>query len=552
MRYWFNLLLNSQRKRVFIGIFWAFITAVSGVSLLVISGWFITATAITGVAISAGLVVMFNMYIPGGGIRFFALSRTVGRYVERIYNHDTILRLISVFRLSLFKDLSQLPVSQLRATSDSEWLSRLTADLDALDSLLLRFTIPPIVAVLLIFTVSLFVSFIWLEMALYLGVFLLFCTVVIIALTIRQTKDFAASSTHLLNECRADVIEHLQGAFELQAYQLMKHHERQLLSRLDWFNNLQKRLNTRIATMQLLLDALLGLGLIGLVITVLYFVNLGQIDGPVAVMLVLMFIGISEALQSLPSQFAAWGKTSYSAKRLSALVEHENQQTGSEITTIESISIELDHHPKVEKSHSKPLTLRLPKHELLLIKGRSGAGKSTLANLLVGIEDNTDESFRSRITVNDETNIQDLLPVDWYACLGYLTQSNAILAGTLGYNLTLGLQNVAAEQIWPVLKMVELDDWATNLTQQLDTWLGETGGRISGGQARRIGLARLLLRNPQLVILDEPFNGLDSAMASRIWSNISQWLTLRTVIVLTHEQPSFLEPIMPVHVLSLD
>jgi ATP-binding cassette subfamily C protein CydC len=552
MRYWFNLLLKSQRKRIFIGIFWAFFTAVSGVSLLVISGWFITATAITGVAISAGLVVMFNMYIPGGGIRFFALSRTVGRYVERIYNHDTILRLISVFRLSLFKDLSQLPVSQLRATSDSEWLSRLTADLDALDSLLLRFTIPPIVAVLLIFTVSLFVSFIWLEMALYLGVFLLFCTLVIIALTIRQTKGFAASSTHLLNECRADVIEHLQGAFELQAYQLMKHHERQLLSRLDGFNNLQKRLNARIATMQLLLDALLGLGLIGLVITVLYFVNLGQIDGPVAIMLVLMFIGISEALQSLPSQFSSWGKTSYSAKRLSALVEHENQQTGSKITTIESIFIELDRHPKVAKSHSKPLTLRLPKHELLLIKGRSGAGKSTLANLLVGIEDNTHESFRSRIIVNDETNIQDLRPFDWYACLGYLTQNNAILAGTLGYNLTLGLQNVTAEQIWPVLQMVELDDWAKNMPQQLDTWLGETGGRISGGQARRVGLARLLLRNPQLVILDEPFNGLDNAMASRIWGNISQWLTLRTVIVLSHEQPSFLQPIMPVHVLNLD
>ena len=90
MKYWFNLIAQSQGKRLYIGIFWAFITALSGIALLMLSGWFITATALTGLAISAGLVVIFDMYMPGSGIRFFTLSRTVGRYVERLYNHDSI------------------------------------------------------------------------------------------------------------------------------------------------------------------------------------------------------------------------------------------------------------------------------------------------------------------------------------------------------------------------------------------------------------------------------------------------------------------------------
>ena len=149
MKYWFDLIIRSLGSRLYIGIFLAFISALSGVALLMLSGWFITATAITGIAVSAGVIVLFDMYMPGSGIRFFALSRTVGRYAERIYNHDSILRLISVYRLTLFQSLSTLPINQLRATNDSDRPGKLTADLDALDSVLLMYIIHPIFAGLL-------------------------------------------------------------------------------------------------------------------------------------------------------------------------------------------------------------------------------------------------------------------------------------------------------------------------------------------------------------------------------------------------------------------
>lgn len=156
MKFWFSVIFKNERKRLLIGLFWSFFTMLSGVGLLALSGWLITATALAGIAIGAGLIIKLDMYMPGSGIRYFALSRTIGRYIERLYNHDTILRLIATYRVTIFNALSHKPLHDVRQTSDSEWLSRLTSDLDALDSILIRYTIPTLATGLLLGVVSLF------------------------------------------------------------------------------------------------------------------------------------------------------------------------------------------------------------------------------------------------------------------------------------------------------------------------------------------------------------------------------------------------------------
>lgn len=535
MHYWFALILKSQRNRVFVGVFWAFSTALSGVALLILSGWFITATALTGIAISAGIVVLFDMYMPGSGIRFFALSRTLGRYVERIYNHNTVLRLIEVFRLKLFKSLTALPIAQLRATSDSEWLSRLTADLDALDSILLRYTIPPIVALLVVLVLSFFLSVFWVEYAIYLGISLLVCLLITVRFTISLTQNYAAQAALLLNACRGDIIEHLQGAFELQSYGLMQHHETKVLKRLTAFYKAQNSLNARVANIQLFLDLTLASVLILLICIVFSAVNSTLIDGTITVMFVLMFVGICELLQSIPTSFSTWGKTQFSASRLSGLVDGGGQKNGAAFKQIESINFTVDQNIKVGLSQQKALKFTLIKQQLINIQGRSGSGKSTFANMLIGA-DNTAE-----VIINNRVNLRDISPTQWYKQIAYLAQSNSILTGSLGYNLALGLETVNEADLWTTLKIVELDKWAKALPNGLNTWLGETGGKISGGQSRRICLARLLLRYPQLIILDEPFNGIDNEMAIRIWQNMQPWIASSMCVLLTHECPAYLD-----------
>lgn len=543
MRYWFNSLFQTQFKRISVGILLALITAFAGVSLLMLSGWFITATAITGLSIAVGAVIVFDMYMPGSGIRFFALSRTVGRYAERLYNHDTILRLIAVYRLNLYKRLSALSLNELRSTSDSEWLSRLTADLDALDSLLLRFTITPIVIVLIVSLATLFTHFIWPEYASIVGLYLLACGFIAIYLTVKTTKSMGSKNASLLNIMRANVIEHLQGRFELTSRMLTQRHERHLLSSLTSLTYVQKLINNRVANIQLFLDLLLTSGMCLLAIITLQSVNAGEIEGPVAVMVVLMFVGISELLQVLPAQFKHWGGTSYSANRLAPTpVTISNAKPNSVfLKNSDDLRVIIDNHPHVLASQLKPITITIHNTDNVVISGQSGAGKSTVANIIAGLSNSsTQAQGKTSITLVEkgptETEISSFSLVN----IGYLTQSNSILAGTLGYNLSLGLHDVTDEQLWSVLKLVELYDWAHNLSNGLSTWLGDTGAQLSGGQARRITLARMLLRDPAIVILDEPFNGLDLKLAKRIWNNISDWLAKRKVVLLSHEYPESL------------
>jgi ATP-binding cassette subfamily C protein CydC len=551
MQYWFNLLIKSQGSRLYWGILWVVITAISGISLLMLSGWFITATSLAGIAISAGIVLMFDMYMPGSGIRFFALSRTVGRYTERVYNHDSVLRLLAKFRVSTFEQLTRMPSNELRASSDSEWLGKLTADLDALDSILLRYTITPIAAAITILLVSGFLSFIWLELALALGGFFIALYIFNVSLSITQTKELASASSQSLSGLRADIIEHLKGAFELQSYQLMQEHEKPILRRLEKLGDIQHRFNARVANIQLVLDLSLAVALSTLVIIVLYASNSNQIEGPIAVLWVMMFIGISELLQSVPSQISSWGKTQFAANRLRDMVKPALTQTHLKtISQIDTINMRFEHEAKIPITQIKPLVFELKQSQMTLVLGRSGSGKSSLANLLTGLETSTHQG--SSITINETVNLQQLNRESWYAHLGYLEQSNSLLAGTLAYNLMVGLPDLPESQLWTVLQLVELKQWAQDLPKGLNTWLGEAGSKVSGGQARRICLARLLLRAPSLVVLDEPFNGIDAQMAARIWQNISPWLASKMVILLMHEQAAFISEIASKRIMTLD
>lgn len=127
----------------------------------------------------------------------------------------------------------------------------------------------------------------------------------------------------------------------------------------------------------------------------------------------------------------------------------------------------------------------------------------------------------------------------WHKQIGYLTQQNSIIAATLYTNLTLVLDEIDEKQLWHALTLVELDNWAKQLPAGLHSWLGDTGSQLSGGQARRICLARLLLINPKLILLDEPFNGIDAEMAQRIWQRIYPLWEDKILIVLMHKRPDY-------------
>ena len=120
---WLRLIFQRW-GRLSVGGLLLLITVISGMGLLALSGWFITETALAGLLLAAGVQASINLYTPGGGIRLFALVRTVGRYLERVYNHDTVLRQLSDIRTRLFRQLAAAPRSHPLGLPDAPWLSR--------------------------------------------------------------------------------------------------------------------------------------------------------------------------------------------------------------------------------------------------------------------------------------------------------------------------------------------------------------------------------------------------------------------------------------------
>ena len=142
---WLELILKRPGRLV-VGGFLILATLLSGIALLAVSGWFLTKTALVGLLLAAGVAATINLYVPGGAIRFFAVSRTVFRYLERVYNHDTVLRLLTDIRVNLFSRLSRATRVRRGELSGAQWLSRLTSDVDALDTLYLRLIAPTALA----------------------------------------------------------------------------------------------------------------------------------------------------------------------------------------------------------------------------------------------------------------------------------------------------------------------------------------------------------------------------------------------------------------------
>ncbi|MYL24693.1 thiol reductant ABC exporter subunit CydC [Halomonas alkaliantarctica] len=526
--------LTKRRARLWRGAGLMALTLLSALGLLAVSGWFITATGITGLLLAAGVAASLDVYVPGGAIRFFAVSRTVSRYVERLYNHDTVLRLLSDLRTQLFGVLSRLDSRILAKRRASDWLNRLTADIDTLDSLYLRLLAPPAVALVAIMLLSGFVALFVPFAGALLGALLLLGG---LWLTLGQARlGLAASERHVhyLEALRSRTIEQLQGLAELEAYGGLADHRARL-------NDIEARMQAGQRTLGRL--AALGNALEGWLVSAATLMTLwlaaqawqaGSISGPVMAMLPMVVLAMNEALGALPAAFTWLGATKGAAARLNQLTAQQ-RPTASPVSSVPRSARTLTlknvrvHYPGALQPALDRLSLTLHPGERLAVTGASGAGKSTLAALVsrqlypsagritlggIALEQWPEEALRQRVAV--------------------LTQQTELLDDSLAANLRLANPEANDDALWRVLKNVDLAEWASALPQGLKTRVGEGGRQLSGGQARRVALARLFLRDPDLVLLDEPFSSVDELTAQHLSNFLDTWLGGRSVIYLVH------------------
>lgn len=516
---WLELIFKRPGRLV-VGGFLLLATLLSGIALLAVSGWFITETALVGVLLSAGVVATINLYVPGGAIRFFAVSRTVFRYLERVYNHDTVLRLLTDIRVALFRRLALASRVRRGELSGAQWLSRLTSDVDALDTLYLRLIAPTALAGLVTLLVVFLAAILFdIGTALLVGLLLMFGLVIATVGVYLRTWRLAAGQSDRQEALRTAVIEHIEGFPELTAAGRTGKHAAWLMRQAHQVTSEQAKADTRVGWHLAGSHLLVNLSSVLALWAGFALFQAGTVSGPVLVLLPIALLGLAEVYAMLPDAFGKLGATIASAGRLNRDCREDGQPPSPMVTKLPPECALLAENVTVKHNGYAPLftrfNLRIESGERIGILGHSGSGKSSMADAFAGLLPVSQGSLKREDCV-------------------YLTQKTVLFEDTLRANLLLGAPEASDTELWSMLEQMELAERFATEPEQLDTWLGSAGSRLSGGEARRVALARVLLNPAQLVILDEPFTGLDTETRARISKRMESLLEGKTVISLAH------------------
>jgi ATP-binding cassette subfamily C protein CydC len=522
-------LMREQRGWMVLGAALAVLSSLSGIGLLAVAGYFITSMAVVGAGGAA-----INYYTPSALIRLFAILRTGGRYAERLVTHEATLRMLARLRVWLFARLVPLAPAALGELRSAELFSRLRADVDALEHAYLGVLMPLLVAIVVMLVLVL-VSLIYLPwLALPLLLLSLFGGGLLPAWALRQGQAPGATVVACNETMRALAADGLRGRAELALYGAEEAHA----DRFAAVVARQRRAQRRIDRLQALGGAgvMLSAQLAGVCTLLLGLSALrgGLLSGPELVMLALLVPAAFEAVAPLPEAWAQLASTLVSARRVFALADTPVPvpEPGQPSPSIWQHDLSL-RGLRLRYGARGPwvldgVDLDLPQGRRIALLGASGAGKSSLIGAL------------TRLYPSEGSATLGGTPLDaWHgddlrAQIAVVEQRPYLFDASLRDNLRLARPGATAAQLDEAIEQAQLSEYVAGLPQGLRTWVGEDGIRVSGGEARRIAIARALLADPPILLLDEPTEGLDAGTVAQLYAALDAAMSGRSVLLITH------------------
>ena len=527
----FLRLFKFAKLPLFLGLVLMITGLASSIGLLTTSGWFLAATAI------AGLGTLFNFFYPSASVRGLAIGRTLFRYFEKLVTHDATFRILAKLRVQVFEKIIPLSPGVLNRYRNSDLLNRLVSDVDTLDSLYLRLIAPFITAIFVIIAMCIGLSFVNAPLALGLGVSLLLLVFVIPTVFYQLGKKFGDKLVHSRTLYRTQFLEFIQAQAELLLFNAEdKLKDNMAKTEANWQADQQKEANLSG------FSTALSLFLNGLIIAaMLWFssqADFGNDEYRMAFIALFTFAALAsfEILMPLGSAFLHIGQVIASAERVTDIIEQQPLVTfngkaefdQNATTLIETKDLSFT-YPERQNRALENLNLTIQKGQKVAILGKTGSGKSTLLQLLVRNYDaNQGELFLAGKPIADYA--EDTLRNQF--C--FLTQRVHVFSDTLRQNLQFASAvNISDEKMIEVLNQVGLGKLLEQ-EQGLDIWLGDGGRPLSGGEQRRLGLARILLNDAPILLLDEPTEGLDRETERQILRLILAHAENKTLIMVTH------------------
>lgn len=524
-------LISPYRWWVVAGVLLSFATVGSSVGLMAMSAYLISKAAIATEIVELSLAITF--------VRAFAISRAGFRYVERVITHRATFRILTHLRVWFYRSIEPLAPARLQKYRSGDLLARIVADIETLENFYVRVVVPPLAAALVTaLACTILGSFdIWLGLAL---LFFLALTGIVLPLLSRRLSQTPAVE---LAAARADLnavlVDEIQGAADLIAYGQEEEH----LLRVTRLDRALARAQERLAVIRGLGDGLTALltSLAGLTILFLAIplVSDGKIDGVYLALLPLTAIASFEAVQPLTLAFQNLEASRAAADRLFELIDtpaavhdldHPSPQPVDFSLEVSNLCFRYtpDGPPVLDG-----VSLSIPAGQCTALVGPSGAGKSSLVHLLQRFWDYQEGEIRIGGYELHEYQAEDVRRL-----VSVVSQQTYLFNSSLRDNLWLANPEAGDEQLWEACRQAQLDEFIKGLPQGLDTMIGENGLLLSGGERQRLAIARALLKDVPILILDEATANLDAITEHKVLQALEGFRVGRTTLIISHTRNS--------------
>jgi len=523
--------LSTFRWHAALAILLGCIVIASNMGLLGMAAYLIAAAALAPLLITLSLPI----YI----VRFMSVSRAISRYAERLVAHNATFRLLAQLRTWVYSRLEPLAPAYLLMYRSGDIVTRLISDIEELQNVYLRVISPIIVAIAIgLLTFYLFAIFssvlAWVALA-----FLVATGFGVPLLATMLARDLGKRQLAIRAEMNAQFVDGIQGMQDLLVYGMANNHLSKITTLDDTLGQLQRRMAFITGLQQMMNDALMNLALWTMLILAIPLVTKSFINGVYLGFLALLILASFEGVQPLAQAFQFLGHSLAAGERLFTVADANPPvaETTSPLPAPSRLStahaLEFDHvdfsyHPGEGEVLSE-ISFSVYPGSRIAIVGSSGSGKSTLARLALRFWDPTHGTIRL-----DGQDIRRYVLSDLRNLIGVVAQDTYLFNDTIRGNLLLARPDASESDIEQVLEQAQLTDFIRQLPRGLETWIGEQGLRLSGGERQRLAIARTLLKNAPLLILDEATANLDPLTEHSLLAALDILMQRRTTLLITH------------------
>lgn len=524
----------------------SFATIAANIGLMGTSGYLIAKAALRPENV-------LMIYVPIVGVRFFGISRSVLRYLERLASHNVTFKVLHRLRVWLYEKIEPNGMTLFQRKRSGDVLGSVVSDIEQLQNFYLRLFAPPVVYSLTVVLVVGFLSTLHYSLAIALMVMLIVAGIVIPYVSYKQSKERGVELVTTRVKLYEQTLDLLRGMTTIQQYGVFGQKQKEIEAAQQNLNDLQQKEHRNVAISNGMMTFITQFAMWVLLIISIPLIVQGIIAPYMLPAILLITLASFEAAAPLPQAFQMSSGIATAANRLFALAEEQEkssdlQRDNEEVGHLQlarmnksiadassqrewtcklqnvQFSYENSEYPALSSIH-----LELSKGKKLAIVGESGAGKSTLLQAILKLRPISNGSI-----VMNHTNYDDMSEEEVREHFSVVSQQVQLFNATVAENLRLGNQQATDEQLRQAAKIAEIDSFIMSLPEGYDTLIGEYGAKLSGGQRQRLALARAIVRESDALLFDEPATGLDVLTQKAFHQNMDDIMQQKAVLWITH------------------